>query len=177
MNLNTTIQKILAGDREEFRQIIREYMFSVRSYLAFRIYDSSMVDDLAQEVFMAAFEQLDRYDIEKPFKGWLLGIAANKLKMHFRSARTRKSAYEKWLVLLDDSNDQVEAEEPDLFENNRLKNCLEKLTDRMKQYINWRYTEGKKVNEIAEIENIDEDAVSALLYRSRKKLSDCLGYA
>ncbi len=176
METKEALRSVLAGNKDDFRFIIREYVGVVRSFLASRLFDGTMVDDLAQEVFIAVFEQLKNYKTDLSFKSWLLGIANNKLKMHYRSMSNQKTAYEKFLETISPSIEAVELESESNEKVGKLNRCLEDLSARMKTFLNLKYFEKMRVCDIALEHGLEEDAVSALLYRSRKKLADCMGY-
>ena len=175
MESHQALISVLNGNKEDFRFIIRDYIGVVRSFLASRLFDGTMVDDLAQEVFMAVFEQLKQYKTDLSFKSWVLGIANNKLKMHYRSMGNRKTAYERFLEVLENNVIDMEPVENDLVL--KLNKCMENLSERMKKFLHLKYVDKMKALEIAKDNEMQEDAVSALLYRSRKKLAECMGYA
>mgnify|MGYP002378331322 FL=1 len=175
MELNKALVSVLNGNKEDFRFIIHEYIGVVRSFLASRLFDGSMVDDLAQEVFIAVYEQLRQYKTDLPFKSWVLGIAHNKIKMHYRSMGSRKSAYERFLEVLEKNVIDLEPAESDM--SSKLNKCMENLSERMKQFLQFKYIDKMKAIDIAKENDMQEDAVNALLYRTRKKLADCMGYA
>lgn len=64
-----------AGDREAFEQLIALYLPRVRAFLFRLSGDSSRVDDLAQEVFLAAVRNLRGLDQPMQFGAWIFGIA------------------------------------------------------------------------------------------------------
>ena len=54
-DLEATLDEVLRGRTEAFGKIVRDYTLPLRSYLASLVYHLDDVDDLAQEVFLAAF--------------------------------------------------------------------------------------------------------------------------
>lgn len=86
--IEPVIAAVVRGETDKFRLLVREYGLLVRGYLAARLPHQDDADDLAQEVFLIAFEKLDACDPER-FLPWLLGIARNQLRNHWR-ARTRR---------------------------------------------------------------------------------------
>lgn len=51
------------------------------------------LDDLVQQVFLAAWQQADRYRAEASVRAWLFGIAANLARKHHRTERRRSNAF------------------------------------------------------------------------------------
>lgn len=74
-------------DRDAFGELVRRHQAAVRAFTRqLTRTDSALADDLAQETFIAAHRQLDRFRGEARFSTWLLGIAHN----HWRNARRRQ---------------------------------------------------------------------------------------
>src|SRR5215510_7494011 len=86
------LDEIARGNRDAFRQIVRAYSLPLRSYLASQIHNLDDVDDLAQEIFLAAFRNLPTFRRGEDFGAWLRGIARNKLHNHWRSSARRDRA-------------------------------------------------------------------------------------
>lgn len=75
----------IALDPRSFRRIYREHHdFVWRSVQRLGV-EAAAVDDVIQEVFLAAYRRFDTYDPRRPFKPWLFGIALNVVRMARRS--------------------------------------------------------------------------------------------
>ena len=85
------IEKSLAGDREAFAALVRQYQKMVFA-VAFRM-TGSMTDaeDLAQETFLRAFRLLDSFRGESKFSTWLCQVAVN-LSLNWRKRENRRNA-------------------------------------------------------------------------------------
>lgn len=176
LDLNAIIIRIKSGESQPYREIIREYSPAVRSFLASRLFAKDMVEDLAQETFIAAYENISKFDLDQNFRQWLLGIAANKLKMYYRSSKTQKSAYEKVLDIIRNKQQEEESDEEQIQqENSRLHNCMEEIPVRTRDILKAHYFQNIQIKQMAELQKTTEDAISSLLYRTKKKLADCLG--
>jgi RNA polymerase sigma-70 factor (ECF subfamily) len=55
------LDQVLQGKREAFQRIVREYSLPLRSYLAAQVYHLDDADDLAQDVFIAAYRSLHTF--------------------------------------------------------------------------------------------------------------------
>ena len=72
------------GDPERFAAIFDRYFSEMHRYLARRV-GVEAADDLAAEVFLAAFSQRQRYDAARHCaRPWLYGIATNLVGAHRR---------------------------------------------------------------------------------------------
>jgi RNA polymerase sigma-70 factor (ECF subfamily) len=72
------ISMVLAGDREAFRRLITRHQAAVCATIAALQPRGSDCEDLAQDVFLAAFRHLGKFDSRKgSFRTWLLAISRN----------------------------------------------------------------------------------------------------
>jgi len=78
------LDEVARGNRDAFRGIVRAYGLPLRSYLASQTHNLDDVDDIAQEVFLAAFRTLDTFRHGDDFGAWIRGIARHKLHDHLR---------------------------------------------------------------------------------------------
>jgi len=65
-----------AGDRKAFGELVRRHGSAVRGLLRRMGADHSLADDIAQDAFLAAFEQIAEFRGEGAFQGWVKRIAA-----------------------------------------------------------------------------------------------------
>jgi RNA polymerase sigma-70 factor (ECF subfamily) len=78
----------VAGDRQAFGELVRRHGSAIRALLRRMGADPALADDLAQDAFLAAFEQIAEFRREGPFQGWVKRIAARLyLKRWRRDAR------------------------------------------------------------------------------------------
>jgi len=73
------IRAVLEGDTESFRLLVQRYQKPVISMIANLINDRQNCEDIAQEVFLAAYKKLPSFDpARSSFSTWLFTIAKNK---------------------------------------------------------------------------------------------------
>src|SRR5215468_5784637 len=93
--VEAAIAEVLQGNREAFHLLVEAYRLPLRSYLASQVYRLDDVDDLAQEVFLAAYRALPRFQAGEDFAAWLRGIARKEVLMYFRRSARRESALDR----------------------------------------------------------------------------------
>lgn len=76
-----------------FPQLVREHQAAVRSFLRRICWNFGEADDLAQETFITAWQQLHRFKGDSTFRSWLCGIAWRKALASGR-AHSRRLARE-----------------------------------------------------------------------------------
>ena len=86
------IRETLDGSSIAFEKIVRRYHGDVRMIVSKWIQCPAAADDVAQDVFIAAYENLNRFDVQRSLRSWLIGIAKNKAKLHIRSEVRRKNS-------------------------------------------------------------------------------------
>ena len=83
----------VAGDRAAFGELVRRHGSAVRALLRRMGAEHHLADDLAQDAFMAAFEQITDFRGEGTFQAWVKRIAARAyVKRWRRSAREQLMA-------------------------------------------------------------------------------------
>src|SRR5258708_6637811 len=83
------IQGVLVGDRDAFRSLVERHQSAICATIRALLPQYAEWEDLAQEVFLAAFQHLATFDNSKgSFRTWLLAIARNQC----RNVRRRPSA-------------------------------------------------------------------------------------
>lgn len=167
------IERVKDGEIDAFREIVRIYSPEIRGYLASRITDLHKVDDLLQEIFIAAFWKLKSFDQSKEFGPWLQGIAKNKFKEWLRKiSRHKERILGDSVPIIEYLDHHCSSEEPHLL--SKLKGCLEKLPEKWKLLIEERYFDKRSVQDIASEGMTSVTAISSSLYRIKEKLRTCM---
>ena len=79
------LRQAAGGSPEAFALLVRTHQAAVRWYLVRCVRDPATADDLAQEVFLAAFRNLATCRSAASLGGWLRGIARNLAIQHVRT--------------------------------------------------------------------------------------------
>ncbi|MBV8879543.1 MAG: sigma-70 family RNA polymerase sigma factor [Planctomycetaceae bacterium] len=175
--MKDVIQKVLKGDRDAYRAIVKEYGSAVRACLAGHLSSTDTVEDLAQETFVAAYEHLREFKLDQDFGPWIKGIARNKLLMHLRRSYQHGAALEKLRAqaaqeVFDEVARRQDGDDAQAID--RLRRCFEKLPQRLSGVLQSRYYERQSVTRIAERHGTSVSAISSLLFRGRKELQACM---
>jgi len=81
------------AEPEAFAVLFDRHFDAVHGYAQRRV-GPDLADEIAAETFTRAFDRRRRYDARREAaRPWLLGIAANLLRRHWRSERRRLDAY------------------------------------------------------------------------------------
>jgi RNA polymerase sigma-70 factor (ECF subfamily) len=163
------VEAVLRKDRKASAELVSSHADHVYSYVRHRLIPrADLVEDVVQEVFLAAWENLGRYQGSAPLRHWLIGIARHKVEDYYR-ARLREPEP------MDDQPDPPEtAEDPGLEEimdreqkETRIHRVLSDMPEAYSLALLWRYWERRSAREIAQQTDRTEKAVERLLARAR----------
>ena len=91
--IDTLVAKAQQGDTGAFGELVRRHSAPMQSYVLGRVRDHAWADDLAQEVFIAAFQGIDTLHDARRFGPWLYGIADNLVAMWMRRTMRRRGLF------------------------------------------------------------------------------------
>lgn len=78
------IKLILSGNKEAYSELYDVTIHEVYKTAHFLIDDKADVDDVVQEIYIQLYESLRKYDSEKPFRPWLIGLAIKQIHSYRR---------------------------------------------------------------------------------------------
>lgn len=96
------INAVMEGNVDAYAIIVDGYMKKIYNYVYRAVQNTSIAEELTQEIFIQVYEKLDSFDVSRPFTPWLMRVASNQTVSYLR-----KVAPEKRQVCLDDSHVQV----------------------------------------------------------------------
>ena len=168
------------GCADSFRQLVELHHKPIRMYLAKHIRCSADVDDIAQDVFMVAFRQMDRFRGESKFSTWLTGIAHNKALEFLRAKvteRKKQSNFQQANIIKHQiSSLKIQQHDFDFLEDQlfALESCLEQLPARSKNLIDRHYFDQQSTVSIASEANEASGTIRMKLLRIRRILQKCI---
>jgi RNA polymerase sigma-70 factor (ECF subfamily) len=168
------VEQVLSGDVDAFREVIDEFGESIRAFLASHLDDPFIIEDLAQETFIAAYENLKKFEPDGNMSWWLKGIARNKLLLHFRETYRHQEALKDLKIEMLNEPQILSESAENASEIDRMRVCLEKLPQHLKTVITARYLQHEKVMVISQRIGTSVNAISSLLFRGRKQLKTCI---
>jgi len=171
---NTAMSDTAPEDRlEQFTRLWVQNQRAVLAFIHMSLRDAHHADDVLQEVAADASRYFDRYDPDRPFVAWLIGIARQRLVDHYRQQDRQKAVLSPdVMAMLDQSYAEVAEEIDDRVV--ALRKCIEQLPEHHKLMINRRYGYEDGLDEIAKSVGSNAKAVNAMLTRIRKALGNCI---
>ncbi len=162
------ISLILKGDTALYRHLVDRYA-KMSFAVAYRIVkNSDDSQDIVQDAFVAAFENLKNFKGESKFSTWFYRILANKA-LAFKNKQ-------KYFDEVEDIGKQDEEynEELDIATEELLKEALKILNDKERLVIDLFYYQDQSIKEISLITRTTEVNVKVILHRGRKKMNESI---
>jgi RNA polymerase sigma-70 factor (ECF subfamily) len=160
------IRRILAGDTESFRLLVVRYQRPLFAVIR-NLVPGPDVEDIAQDVFLAAFANLAAFDPARAsFSTWLFTIARNRCLAALK--KRRPVLCDRLPEAADCRTPEREASEEEWFR--RLDAALEQLPFGQRTAFVLAELQGLAHEEIARIEGVSVGTVKSRLSRARDKL-------
>jgi RNA polymerase sigma-70 factor (ECF subfamily) len=157
------------GSVADFEALFRHHW--PRAYRAayLVVHDFAAAEDIAQESFLAAVRNLDRFDRRRPFGPWLHRIVVNRAIDWSRARTLRRESGETGLATA------AAPAEPDNPHSRTLATALAELSPEHRAVIVLRHLLEYTPGEIAEILGVPRGTVNSRLRRGLDQLSERLG--
>ncbi|MDM5427502.1 sigma-70 family RNA polymerase sigma factor [Bacillus mycoides] len=164
------IQLTLSGNKEAYSELYDKTIQEIYKTAHFLIEDKADVDDVVQEIYIQLYESLRKYDSEKPFRPWLIGLAIKQIhsyrrKRWMRLRIVKKAEEQRKPVQIDFSSDVGSK-----ISNQKLIELIHKLPYKLKQVIILRYLHDYSQEEVAQILHIPIGTVKSRIHAALKKL-------
>jgi RNA polymerase sigma-70 factor (ECF subfamily) len=152
-------------DPSRFAELYELNFARVYGYIARRVGDRDVAQDLTSDVFHKALGSIQSFEWRGvPFAGWLLRIAANMIVDRSKRSGREVSGQED----LPESSTQPNLEEID--RSGRLFHLVKQLPADQRRVIGMRFAEEKSIREIAAELGRSEGAVKQLQFRALQNL-------
>jgi len=154
-------------DPARFAEIYENNFHRVYAYIARRVGNRDVAEDLTSDVFHKALAALPRFEWRGvPFGAWLLRIASNAI-----IDRAKRAAHETGIAALDEPTDTSPQEFDEIEEKQaRLFKLVERLPADQRRVIELRFAEEKSIREVASELARSEGAVKQLQFRALQNL-------
>ena len=159
-------------DRTRFSELIRCHHLTLLSYARAVAGQESTARELVQDAFVAAWQNIGRFDVTRDFATWMRGILRNKWREHCRLHSREVPFDEESLSALEATLAPHPQGDAAVFA--RLAECREKLPEPMAQALRVCYDEGRTSDDAAGLLGLNPAALRKRLERAREALRLCL---
>ncbi|MFH1508838.1 MAG: RNA polymerase sigma factor [bacterium] len=137
-------------------------------------------EDILQEVFIKAYQNLNDFDQGLKYSSWIYRITHNQVISQFRKVQARPQligSEDSEIILnliADDSNHDVKEKIDNSLRSEKIKLALTKLDNKYQEVLVLKYLEDYNYKEISDILRKPEGTISTLISRAKKKLKDII---
>lgn len=164
------VRRAIRGDEEAFARLYDGYVERVYRFVYFRVSDDTVTEDLVSQVFLKAWQSLDRYKVgSAPFIAWLYAIARNLVIDHYRSKRETVPLEE--AVALPSDMQSPDEEVQLQFDLEAMRDALQALSADQQQVLILKYIAGLPNPDIAKIMHKNEGTIRGLQMRGLQTLA------
>lgn len=159
-----------------FERIMNEYGEEIKRFILTYVKDSSVTDDLVQDVFLKVYLKIETFEDRAAFKTWLYRIAINCCKDYFRSWHYQKvKVIQTFDLLLGTTNQTPEDQVLQESEDTKLAQEILSLNPKYREVILLYYYRDFSVGEIASLLGLKRSTVRTRMQRARAQLKETLG--
>jgi RNA polymerase sigma-70 factor, ECF subfamily len=163
------IQSTLAGDDEAFAELVRRHKHKVFGIAARFAGNDAELNDICQEIFVKAYQNLKNFRGEAPFEHWVSRIAVRSCYDFLRATRRDREN-----VALDGIEIGVQPDGNVEHARELLRWAMAKLSADERLVITLLELEERSVRETAELTGWSESNVKVRAFRARQALKKIL---
>lgn len=165
------VRRVRDGDTTAFDEIVRAYMRQVFQ-VAYRVVGHREdAEDLVQDCFLAAFQYLDSYDVDRPFGPWITRIVLNR-GANLRRSRARRATEPETDVVSPAPSALDEATRAEA--RAKLEEVMATLNERQRMIVTMFDVDGMTSTEIGERLELAPGTVRWHLHEARRVLRGAL---
>ncbi|MEM9953948.1 MAG: sigma-70 family RNA polymerase sigma factor [Chloroflexota bacterium] len=167
------------ADQDAFAEIVYSFQDAVYNLCYRMLGERTEAEDATQEAFIRAYNNLDRFDMNRKFKTWLLSIASNHCIDRLRKRRLKYLSLDEPLpnsMELALTSEQVTPEGQTVRneQSEYIQSMLDDLAPDDRAGIILKYWYDYSYAEIAEVLDTTESAIKSRLFRARRALAEML---
>lgn len=165
------VASIVAGDVDAYAEIMARYEPKLHRYVTYLIHNQTMADDVVQDTFIKAYQNLKGFNPKYKFSSWIYRISHNEAMNAIKKLRHMSdtdidelpdTGYDQRIEELVDSSILSE----------HVQGCLGKLEPKYREVIQLVYFEHMKYEEVSDVLRIPTSTVGVWLSRAKTRLRD-----
>ena len=168
MNEKQLISSCLEGEAEAYREIMDRYKTRAMALALNMLGNREDAEDACQEAFTRIYLNLDKFDLQSPFKNWFYTILSNRCLDLLRKRRRFFSFFKK---MKEEYPDDMGPQSSSSSQSQPLApKILEGLSPKERVVLCLWASEGYSSVEIGQVMKCAPSTARTLLYKARKKI-------
>lgn len=171
------VKRAIDGDQDAYKQLMDKYQKPLYFHVLKMVRNHEQVEDLVQEAFMKAFNNLNSYNTNYAFSTWLYRITTNHTIDYLRKKKLKTTSINDPVKTKDGEmeiqiSDEAETDR-NIIRKERKKIIHDAINDLPKKYrrvIEMRHLQELSYQEIAEQLDLPLGTVKAHIFRAREML-------
>ncbi len=136
------------------------------------ILDLQECEDIVQNLFVYFWENTEKINLDISLKNYFFQSVKNRCLNNLRDHQIRDRHNLLYTEALFDQVDHEDLYDPDIFI--QIKEAIASMPKQMAEVFKLKYVECKRINEIAQLNNISENTVKTQLLRAKNKMRKIL---
>ncbi|MBE7417051.1 MAG: sigma-70 family RNA polymerase sigma factor [Ideonella sp.] len=168
--------RIEQRDEGAFRELYCAFSRKLYAYVLRQLSDDAQAEEIVSDTLYEVWKAPAKFRGDSQFSTWLIGIARNKVLMHWRGRKPDADHDD-----VADIADELASDAPGAFElmaqsqrSEGVRHCVDKLGADHRECVHLVFFEGMGLAEVARIQQIPEGTVKTRLFHARQKLKQCL---
>lgn len=160
---------------EEF---YKKYYSGLKGFISRKIDDQDVIEEIADDVMMAASMSWDNFNGRCSEFSWLCSIAKHKVVDYYRKKKLKTILFSVNPVF-EEISDKALSPERDALKNELKEEIIKTFKEIRKSYkriLKWKYISGWKVKEIAKKLETTDKAIESKLIRAKKEFKEAWIY-
>lgn len=165
------VAKVISGDIDIYAEIISRYEAKLHRYVTYLIHNQAIADDVVQDTFIKAYQNLRGFNPKYKFSSWIYRIAHNEAMNAIKKERhLSDNDIEKMPDTGYDHNiDELMDSE---FLREQVHGCLDRLDPKYREVIQLIYFEHMKYDEASDILQVPTSTIGVWLSRAKSRLKE-----
>jgi RNA polymerase sigma-70 factor (ECF subfamily) len=167
------IVRVLAGGRNAYALLVDKYKDRVFTLVLGIVHQRELAEEVAQDVFVKAYQSLGKFRKESGFSTWIYRIAYNAAISEVRKKKMLIQNIEQ-LENVGINNQEIELEKQGNLREKLLESAMKELVPEENLLVTLYYFEEKSVEEISLSTGLSQSNVKVKLFRLRNKLKETM---
>lgn len=172
------VQRAIGGDQSAFKMLFDKYKQPLYFHILKLVKDREIIEDLLQEIFLKAFDNISSFNPDYAFSTWLYRITTNHSIDFLRKKKLKTFSIHEPIKTKDgemsiELEDEGSSTDDLIIRKQRsqiLREALDSLPEKYREIIKMRHVEELSYQEIADILDLPLGTVKAHIFRARELL-------
>jgi RNA polymerase sigma-70 factor (ECF subfamily) len=160
------------------RDFYQKYYLGVRGFVARKIDDEGVVDELTNDIMLAAYNSMPNFNHKCSEFSFICSIAKHKIIDYYRKKKIKTVLFSA-NPFFEEIADKALSPERDVLKNelrNEIEMTLKELKEGYGRMLRLKYIDGWRISKIASLTKLSVKAVESKLIRAKKQFQQVWNY-